>query len=154
MSCPGPAESICPLPLPPSLCPFLCFCPWGPCSSTSDHSQHPVCPGHEAPCKGRRQREGPGCPMHLALHPCPLPTKSHRTPSSKAPVLQAVFSVVWSKGRETQKFTDIHLNKIFLSEFSMRCQQLFNIMLPLLADHVIAPAGGESGCQLPTGTGR
>lgn len=48
----------------------------------------------------------------------------------------------------------MHLNKIFFSEIPLRCRQLFNITLPLLADHVIAPAGGESCCQLPTGTGR
>lgn len=58
------------------------------------------------------------------------------------------------QGGEKQKNSDMHLNKIFLSEFPMRCQQLFNIMLPLLADHVVTSAGEDSGCQLPTGTRR
>ena len=52
-----------------------------------------------------------------------------------------------ARGREAEKFTDVHLNKIFLSEFPMRCQQLFNIMLPLLADHVVTQAGGESAAS-------
>lgn len=70
--------------------------------------------------------------------------------------LRSMWCSPWygARGREAEKFADVHLNEIYFSEFPMRCQQLFNIMLPLPADRVIAPAGGESGCQLPTGKGR
>lgn len=129
--------------------------PWGPAAPHQTGPSTWCALGMRQPYRGRRYCTGPGDALCTWLCvPVLSPLRATGLHPARRLRSRRCSLLYGARGREAEKFRDMHLNKIFLTEFPMRCQQLFNIILPLLADHVITPAGGESGCQLPTGKGR